>query len=503
MNDDETPGHRIGTIDPIDALTTKSSQAEEIRCRPYSSDDAGRGQRLADHLHLENTYRFTPWKRYDSIWDARAGIWRDDASLQIRAVAAQLAKWNKEDTRNASSLKAINAAITMAQAQKPELTAAYTEWDARPELLAHPDGTTSNLLTGTTRLSRPEDLLTKMTAVAPATGPSPVFDSFLQFVTNGDQALAKYVQQAWGMALHGKVQREFAFFFYGKSNSGKSTLMSLLVDALGRELAVAAAAPMIVGKGGAENQIADLKGARVAIMEELAPGARINGGFFKRICSHNLLSGRQLNQATQSWVPTHSLFLTVNDLPAIDGDAGVKRRAIAVPFNNVPARIDPLLKQKLAAELGQILAWAIRGAGVIHASEYHLPQCASVDQATAEWHEGGDLLKRFADEHLLIDPSERVARPDLAFAWRNHCEAEYARPWTTNTFVTAMRERGLATDSRPIRGKYYVFGVTLLGRQNGEYDANALKALRAASDPRGGPIAANQQVEAPGQEGIQ
>jgi putative DNA primase/helicase len=79
-------------------------------------------------------------------------------------------------------------------------------WDRDPYLLGTPGGTV-DLRTGELRLARPEDYITKVTAVTPAAAAEcPGWMQFLGEATNDDKDLIAFLQQFSGYMLTGDIK---------------------------------------------------------------------------------------------------------------------------------------------------------------------------------------------------------------------------------------------------------------------------------------------------------
>ena len=458
---------------------------EIIRETRYGRTDAGRGQRLADYLLAVNTYRFTPWKKHDSIWDETAGVWRDDVSGEIRGITAKIAKWDTDDDR-ASDLRHINAAVVMARGIHPALTANRDRFNSHPYLLAHPNATTTDLCTGIVRPSEPADLLTTVTAVAPKAGAAPAFEAALAYATYDDVQLQQFIWEMFGFCLPGTLPVEKAFFLWGPGGTGKSSLLGVFTRLLGHDAVAALPSDSLTGRIKDDN-MADTIGKRVVLSEEMAKGSRLDGVAFKRIVSRGLQHGRALYQDAANFEMSATLLVSLNyslDL----SEEGVSRRAYVVPMTRIiPVKMyDSNIDAKFEAEGPQILARAIAECARLAQRNFALSPCAAVDQITQQWVQKQDALETFANSQLLFIENGRVARKDLNEAWVQYCFMEESmRPWNIGAMIGALIERGHKLNIVTVKGSRKVAGVTLLERFSGEYTPAAIKLLREVGDPRG------------------
>ena len=84
-----------------------------------------------------------------------------------------------------------------------------------------------DLHTGKMRPHRPDDYITKITAVAPG-GDVPLWLQFLDAITGGDVELHAFLQRIAGYSLTGVTREHALFFFYGTGANGKGMFLNTL-----------------------------------------------------------------------------------------------------------------------------------------------------------------------------------------------------------------------------------------------------------------------------------
>jgi len=151
------------------------------------------------------------------------------------------------------------------------------------------------------------------------------------------------------------------------------------------------------------------------------------------------------------FVPSHSMWLQTNYMPAIHGrDNGIRRRIRVVPWDvSFVGKKDPDLDQKLRDEAAGILNWLIEG-GLAY-QEIGLDEPAAVIAATAEYREAEDILGRFAKDSDVVFEKTLVTRSsDLVEALKQWCEAEGianvpsakdVAPWLRSNGAISSRKR--------------------------------------------------------------
>ena len=176
---------------------------------------------------------------------------------------------------------------------------------------------------------------------------------------------------------------------YGTGSNGKTALTSgAMVEALGDYGTVASHKLFTAMKAETEHstEIADLKGCRLIIGEELTEGRSLNVTAIKRIMDTPKLKARFIRQNNIEFAASHSLFLCTNYRPIIsETDHGIWRRLALLTFpytfvrreSDITCDTDKIgdaeLKQRLRAGAdGQhdaLVTWAVNGATAWYADK--------------------------------------------------------------------------------------------------------------------------------------
>src|SRR5262249_545212 len=144
--------------------------------------------------------------------------WEEEDTLYSFDLARALcreesARCNMAPTAKALASAKTRAAVVSLAREDRRLAATVDQWDTDLWLLNTPEGVI-DLRTGNMREHRPEDYITKVTAVAPG-GECPLWLQFLDTITASDQELQAYLQRALGYALTGSVKEHALSFLYG------------------------------------------------------------------------------------------------------------------------------------------------------------------------------------------------------------------------------------------------------------------------------------------------
>ena len=150
--------------------------------------------------HAETLRYIAAWGR----WYSWSGVvWAPDDTLaafdlirrECRAAAAELTARNTSDTAKRQAAKVASgstvAAVDRLARSDRRLAATVSQWDSERDVFTTPgEAKTIDLRTGKNRPARREDYSTKCSAVAPKEMATPLWDGFIDRVTEGDPDLS-------------------------------------------------------------------------------------------------------------------------------------------------------------------------------------------------------------------------------------------------------------------------------------------------------------------------
>jgi putative DNA primase/helicase len=115
---------------------------------------------------------------------------------------------------------------------------------------------------------------------------------------------------------------------------------------------------------------------------------------------------------------------------------------VLVPFTVTipPEKRDKHLPDKLKAEAGQILQWAIDGA--LQWQERGLDVPASVAAASAQYFDDEDVIGQFIADEIELCNGAFTLSIDLHNRFTFWCNVQGLLPWTQSTLIKELRSRG-------------------------------------------------------------
>jgi putative DNA primase/helicase len=163
----------------------------------------------------------------------------------------------------------------------------------------------------------------------------------------------------------------------------------------------------------------------------------------KEITGQDPITARLLYAEFFTFTPTFKIFLAANHKPLVRGtDLAIWRRIHLVPFTETITldRVDPRLKQRLAAEGPGILNWAIAGYRAYREQGLKPPQ--AVLNATKEYQDEMDPLSDFLTETCIVEPGASCTAAGLYESYARWAQTNHVR------FPLGQRRLGLQLQDR-------------------------------------------------------
>ncbi len=393
----------------------------------YSFDDTGNAQRLQDAYGEQIRYSFVDkkWLYYDGrkwcvdftgvlkrLCDQAVEDMGNDLEYYLEHAPedADLEAYKKQYLQHMKSSRSSRSKAAMLKETEHRAPILPSQMDRHTDLLNTPNGIIQ-LRSGEMIPHDPNMYLSRVThAEYTDKIDCPQWEGFLRDIFAGDMELIRYIQKAVGYSITGSTQEQCAFFLYGTGKNGKTTFLDTLSDLLG-DYAMNIQPETLMLKngqsGGANSDVARLKGARLVTSAEPNEGMRINEGLLKQLTGGDRVTARKLYGEEFEFSPEFKLWMATNHKPVIRGtDLGVWRRIHLIPFTVQipPEKRDPYLKYKLRREAQGILKWAVDGCLLWQREGLKMP--SAVWDAVKEYRDEMDVISAFLSECVAEGPGE-------------------------------------------------------------------------------------------------
>jgi putative DNA primase/helicase len=405
-----------GTVSPMPRGGSIVGPRGEVL--PMDADDSlaldFAGEHVGELRHCEEWGKWLRWAgaRWQTDKTARA---YNLVRQHLRKIGGGM---HLQDARKILSAKTVAAVERMAKTD-PRIATEAAIWDADPWLLNTPGGVI-DLRTCVIRECRPDDHMTKSTAVA-AGGDCPTWKAFLHKSLAGDVEVIGFVQRMLGYALTGDTREQVLFFLYGQGGNGKGVLLNTVAGILAD---YAKTAPMATFTDSANagdrhpTDLAGLRGARFVMASETEKGRKWAEAKIKSLTGGDPIAARFMGRDFFEYIPTFKLVIAGNHKPRLSTvDEAIRRRMNMIPFTvQIPEHErDKALPEKLKAEWGGILQWMVEGCLAWQRSGLQPP--AAVRAATEEYLTGQDAMATWLDERCEQTPDAWAGRTGLFASW--------------------------------------------------------------------------------------
>lgn len=199
----------------------------------------------------------------------------------------------------------------------------------------------------------------KITRYKPIEGPMPLWMSFLETITAGDEERIRFLQRCAGYWATGLIKEQKIFFLWGTGANGKSVFLSTLAHVLG-DYAIAAPVELLLRTRNErhETEKAWLMGARLVRMNEPSEGEHWHEGKLKELTGEEMIAARFTMGNYFEFGLQCKFVISGNNEPSFaQVDEAIRRRFVLVPFQvEIPERErDTDLYDKLKSEGNSIL----------------------------------------------------------------------------------------------------------------------------------------------------
>ena len=397
---------------------SKPERSHQISGTGYSWDESGMAELFSECY--KNDTRFCPeakcWYTYSN------GAWRKDiGSLLVaekikefcRLMALYCGEIDNEDRRREYMKFIVKMGdrrfrdrLMKDAASVMPITA--EQFDANPYLI--------NCLNGTYDLEKMEfrehdwrDFLTMQTGFDYTLQDTrcPRWEQFISEVTCNDPDKAEYLQKALGYSMIGMANEECMFILHGKTTrNGKSTMLSAIHHLLGDYASVSPVS--IICKSdrsknaeAANPMLASLKGKRFVTMAESNQYGKLDEETIKQLTGGEEIKARNLYEATTTFLPQFTLWLSCNDLPSVnDKSLFASDRVRVVEFNRhfSENEQDKNLKNEFQTPeaMRGIFTWLLEG--YFKYKRFGLKMSPSMKSVITKYEKDNDLVLQFLEE---------------------------------------------------------------------------------------------------------
>ena len=241
-----------------------------------------------------------------------------------------------------------------------------------------------------------------------------------------------YVWSHLASCLMGTNNQQAIQIWIGKGCNGKTKLIELCKKVLGDYYGTCPVG-LITQKrsavGGTTSEIAQLRGVRMAIMQEPSKNDNINDGVLKQITGSDEIIARQLYKESFAYLPQFKLIMCTNALPSIKvQDDGFWRRVRLVTFRSkflekpymderfpkkdypyqfpIDQNIEKKFERWVPVLTSMLVDLTFRNKGRVH-------ECNIVTQQSLNYRKEQDIVKKFVLANIIQQPDARLTKSEV------------------------------------------------------------------------------------------
>lgn len=241
--------------------------------------------------------------------------------------------------------------------------------------------------------------------------PTPVFDSYLDTLTNGDAAVKRLLLQFMGVAISNIKgwRTKKSLFLVGDGNTGKSQLKSLTERLLGKGNYIGMDLSEIESRFGT----GAVYGKRLAGSSDMSFLSVDELRIFKKLTGSDSVYAEFKGQQPFEYVYNGLLWFCMNRLPKFSGDQGqwVYNRILVVNCPNVipPEQQDKRLLDKMYAEREGIVRKCVKALQTVITNGYTFDEPESVIAARSQYQATNSTVISFFEECMCHWPGGKIS----------------------------------------------------------------------------------------------
>jgi putative DNA primase/helicase len=243
---------------------------------------------------------------------------------------------------------------------------------------------------------------------------------------------ADLLQEFFGLCLTKDMSQEKALFMIGEGANGKSTILHILQQILGKRNY----SSVPLEQFNNPHYIANLHNRLANISIETNAKSSVYDSLMKAVISGDTISADLKFKNVIQFNPFCKLIFALNSMPRVDDKTDAfYRRLIIVRFNRQfqEEEQNKNLKQELEAEMDGIFAWMVNGLKRLR-QRGHFELSGGIKQEVSEYRKDNNNVMTFIDEECQIDNNFSISKQALYDSYAQWCKVNGYRGLSKNKF---------------------------------------------------------------------
>lgn len=303
----------------------------------------------------------------------------------------------------------------------------------------------------------------------------PTWQSYIDFVMDGDQEGAKTLQEFMGYLLYPSTEFQKFLALEGQGGNGKSVFFAAIEAVIGRENISNVPLQRFHG----QFDLFQTLGKMVNICSDVAELDSVAEGALKEYTGGDSMSFDRKNKEPITARPTAKLIMSWNNRPTFrDRSDAIWRRMILVPFTRQipesmknPEMINPQWWIK-SGEVPGILNWCLAGLSRLIDNRKFSVSDRSL-AAIESYKDESNIIRRFLMDNVIQEPDSHVLAKDLYKEYVTYCsENGHKNPKNNNVFSSEISRLfpGVECKRKQISGFRDVYYLGIRRKMNFDYE---------------------------------
>lgn len=274
----------------------------------------------------------------------------------------------------------------------------------------------------------------------------------LEGIFPDDISKADILQEFFGLCLTRETKYEKALFVIGEGANGKSTILHILQQILGKRNY--SSVPLELFNN--PHYTANFYNRLANISIETNAKSSVYDSLMKAVISGDTISADFKYQNVIQFNPFCKLIFALNNMPRVDDKTDAfYRRLIVVRFNRQfkEEEQNKNLKHELEAEMDGIFAWMVEGFKRLRQRGYfELP--VGIKQEVEEYRKENNNVMTFIEEECNLEPNAITSKQELYNSYSEWCKGNGYKSLAKKKFGKELTKhfQGKITDGRSASG---------------------------------------------------
>lgn len=273
-----------------------------------------------------------------------------------------------------------------------------------------------------------------------ATPPHDKIDKWLDFICPAEDDKEMLLQYAGLCMTHDTRQQRF-LMIKGLGGTGKSVLINLINDAVGKQNTAYLSLEMLTRK---DFLTKNIMGKCLNCCADLETKALEETAIIKKLIGEDEITADIKYSPTPVTFKNYAKFLfSTNEIPIIKSERtnGFYRRMLVLEMNNTPAEVNPSLLSDLETQIDGFIWLCVKALERMYKQK--TITVSKNSKAITDQHQYfSDTVSAFIHEELIDDKYATISTSELTKAYKAFCEREERQALGRNSFLKALQDKG-------------------------------------------------------------